>query len=37
MAEFVIAFHISPADYYRLTLGERQALIDAWEKMNRRR
>lgn len=37
MAEFVIAFNISPKEYFELTLGQRHALISAWEKMNRRR
>lgn len=37
MAEFVLYFRISPKDYFELTLGQRQALITAWEKMNRKR
>lgn len=37
MADFVILFRISPKEYFELTLGQRNALIKAWEKMNRSR
>lgn len=37
MASFVVAFNFSPKDYYALTVAERNAIISAHERMNKRR
>jgi hypothetical protein len=37
MAYFVISFGISPREYFELTLGQRNALIKAHERLNRGR
>lgn len=37
MADFIVALHWHPADYWALTLPERRAIITAHNKMNRKR
>jgi hypothetical protein len=37
MAAFVVAFNLSPKDYYEMTLGERDAIIHEYTRVNRKR
>jgi len=37
MASFVVAFNFSPQDYYGMTLAERNAIITAHTRANRKR
>lgn len=37
MASFVVAFNFSPRDYYRLTIAERAAIIEAHTKAHKKR
>lgn len=37
MAWFGVHFHYTPADYYALTVEQRDALVRAMNKANRRR
>lgn len=37
MASFVVSFNFSPQDYYTMTLAERDAIITAYNKANRKR
>jgi hypothetical protein len=37
MAGFVVAFNFSPKDYYEMTWGERNAIIEAHAQANKKR
>lgn len=37
MARFVVNLGFRPEEYYRLTLGERNAIVVAWNKQQQRR
>lgn len=37
MASFVVSFHMTPKDYYELTVEEHEAIVRAWNKANRKR
>jgi hypothetical protein len=32
MAHFVVAFHMTPSEYYKLTLLEREAIVEVANK-----
>lgn len=34
MANFCIAFRLTPDEYLKLTLNQRQAFVEAWMEMN---
>ena len=34
---FVVAVGMSPADYWQLTLGQRAAIVDAFNEQNKKR
>ena len=36
MAQFVVHLKMSPEEYYRLTFAERNAIVAAWNKANKR-
>ena len=36
MGRFVVNLRMSPADYYALTLDEREAIVEQWNQANRR-
>lgn len=35
MAQFVVAFNMSPSDYYKLTLFEREAIVKVANKQRK--